>query len=41
MNQPKDYEDNSHIRFGEGLVVGFCCSIALVVIGWALWEWLK
>lgn len=41
MNQPKDYNDESHIRFGQGLVVAVCSSIALYVIGWALWELLK
>lgn len=37
MRNPKVYED-SHIRFGQGLVVAVCISIALYVIGHALFE---
>lgn len=39
MNNPKDYDD--HIRFGQGLVVAVCCSIALYVMAWAIWELVK
>ena len=41
MKQPIDYDDESHIRFGQGLVVAVCISIAMYVIGWAIWELLK
>ena len=37
MNNPKDYED-SHIRFGQGLVVAVCAGIALYVMGWAVFD---